>query len=78
MLTLEYSRKLINGEIVEADIINLFGFIFKDSIFEWDDNFVQDHPSYTLNNWNKALQFQVVKNDKEFYIQLQNIQHYTT
>jgi hypothetical protein len=55
MLTLEYSRKLINGEIVEVDIINLFGFIFKDSIFEWDENFVQDHPSYTLKNWNKAL-----------------------
>jgi hypothetical protein len=75
MLTLEYSRKLINGEIVEVDIINLFGFIFKDNIFEWDENFVQDHPSYLLKTWNKALQFQVVKNDKEFYIQLRNIQH---
>jgi hypothetical protein len=40
MLTLEYSRKLINGEIVEANIINLFGFIFKYNIFEWDENFV--------------------------------------
>jgi hypothetical protein len=55
MLTLEYSRKIINGEIVEANIINLFGFIFKDNIFEWDENFAQDHPSYTLKNWNKAL-----------------------
>jgi hypothetical protein len=28
-----------------------------------------------LKIWNKALQFQVVKNDKGFYTQLWNIQH---
>jgi len=34
---------------VELDIINLFGFSFlnaiKDNILEWNENFVQDHPS---------------------------------
>jgi hypothetical protein len=25
----------VNGETMEADIINLFGFTFKDNIFEW-------------------------------------------
>ena len=38
-----------NGEIVELDIINLFGFTFKDvikdNILEWNENFVHDHPS---------------------------------
>jgi hypothetical protein len=27
-----------NGEIVEVDIINLFGFTLKDSTFEWGEN----------------------------------------
>jgi hypothetical protein len=34
---------------MELDIINLFGFTFKDvikdNILEWNENFVQDHPS---------------------------------
>jgi hypothetical protein len=29
-----------NGEIVEVDIINLFGFTLKDNIFEWGENYV--------------------------------------
>jgi hypothetical protein len=37
-----------NGEIMEVDIINLFGFILKDNIFEWDENYVQDHPNCTF------------------------------
>jgi hypothetical protein len=37
-----------NGEIVEADIINLFRSIFKDNIFEWGENYVQSHPNYTF------------------------------
>ncbi len=37
-----------NGEIVEIDIINLFGFTLKDSIFEWGENFIQDHPNCTF------------------------------
>jgi hypothetical protein len=32
-----------NDEIGEVDIINLFGFTFKDNIFEWGENYVQYH-----------------------------------
>jgi hypothetical protein len=42
----------VNGEIMELDIINLFGFTPKDGIRDnmskWDENFVQDHPSCML------------------------------
>ncbi len=31
-----------NGEIMEANIINLFGFTVTNSIFEWGENYVQD------------------------------------
>jgi hypothetical protein len=34
-----------NGEIVESDIINLFGFTLRDSIFEWGENDIHDHPN---------------------------------
>jgi hypothetical protein len=37
-----------NGEIVKADIINMFGFTFKDDISEWGENYVQDHPNCTF------------------------------
>jgi hypothetical protein len=40
----------INGEIMEANIINLFGFTFRDNIFEWGENYVQDHPNCTFEN----------------------------
>jgi hypothetical protein len=29
-----------NGEIMETDIINMFGFTLKDNIFEWGENYV--------------------------------------
>jgi len=32
----------VNGETMEADIIDLFGFTLMDSIFEWGENYVQD------------------------------------
>jgi hypothetical protein len=38
----------VNGEIVEANIINMFGFTLKDNIFEWAQNYVQDHPNCTF------------------------------
>jgi len=38
----------IDGETVEVDIINLFGFTFKDNIYEWGENYVQDHLYYTF------------------------------
>jgi hypothetical protein len=35
-----------NGETIEPGIINLFGFNFRDIIFEWGENYIQDHPNY--------------------------------
>jgi hypothetical protein len=35
-----------NGELMEVNIINMF--TFKDSIFEWGKNYVQDHPNCTF------------------------------
>jgi hypothetical protein len=37
-----------NGETLEVDITNLFGFTIKDNIFEWGENYVQDHPNCTF------------------------------
>ncbi len=37
-----------NGEMMEANIVNLFRFTLKDSNFEWGENYVQDHPNYTI------------------------------
>jgi len=37
-----------NGEIVESNIINLFGYILKDNIFKWGESYIQDHPNYTF------------------------------
>jgi hypothetical protein len=37
-----------NGEIINEDIIHLFTFTLKDSIFEWGENFLQDHPNCTF------------------------------
>jgi hypothetical protein len=63
-----------NGETMEADIINMFGFTFKDNIFEWGENYVQDHPNCTFKELEQTFckQFKIVKNDEEVYMQLQN------
>jgi hypothetical protein len=37
-----------NGETMEVDIIKLFGFILKDNISKWGENFVQNHPNCTF------------------------------
>jgi hypothetical protein len=37
-----------NGEMGEADIINLFGFTLRDNIFEWGKNYLQNHPNCTF------------------------------
>jgi hypothetical protein len=37
-----------NGETMEVNIINLFGFTLRDNIFEGGENYVQDHPNYTF------------------------------
>jgi hypothetical protein len=40
---------------VEADNINLFGFILKDIIFEWGENYVQDHPNCTFEKLERTF-----------------------
>jgi hypothetical protein len=57
----------INGERMEVDIINLFGFTLRDNIFEWGENYVQNHPNYIFEKLEQTFckQFIMVKNDKE-------------
>jgi hypothetical protein len=43
----------VNGETMEINIINLFGFILIDNIFEWGENFVQNHPIVLVKSWSK-------------------------
>jgi hypothetical protein len=62
----------INGEIVEADIINLSGFTLWNNILKWGENFLQYHPNYALRSWNKH--FRTMKNDEEIYMHLKNLQ----
>jgi hypothetical protein len=38
----------VNGEIMEDDIINLFGFTLQNNILGWGKIFVQDHPNCTF------------------------------
>ncbi len=56
-----------NGEIMEVDIINLFGFTFKDNIFEWGENFVQNHPNCIFEKLEQTFckRFKTMKNDGE-------------
>jgi hypothetical protein len=65
-----------NGETMEANIINIFGFILRDNIFEWGENYVQDHPNCTFEELEQVFckRFRIVKNDEEDYMQLQNIE----
>jgi hypothetical protein len=59
-----------NGETMEANIINLFGFTFKNNIFEWGENYVQDHPNYIFEELEQAFckRFRIMKNDEEVYM----------
>ncbi len=59
-----------NGEIVEADIINLFGFTLQNNILKWGENFVQDHPNYTFDELEQTFYkcFRTMKNDKKVYM----------
>ncbi len=68
-----------NGEIMETNIINMFGFTLKDNIFEWGKNYVQHHPNYTFKELEQAFckRFKTMKNDDEVYMQLRNIQQQT-
>ncbi len=39
----------VNGETMEAEIINLIGFTLQNNISKWSEIFVQDHPNYTFD-----------------------------
>jgi sugar phosphate permease len=57
-----------NGEIMEVDIINLFGFIFRDNIFEWGKNYVQNHPNYIFEEPEFCKRFRTIKNNEKVYM----------
>jgi hypothetical protein len=65
-----------NGETVEADIINLFGFTLRNNTLKWGENFVQNHLNYTFDELEQTFnkRFRIVKNDGKFYIHLKNFQ----
>ncbi len=60
--------------------MNLFGFTFKDvikdSILEWNENFVQDHPSCMFGSRTSFLQ--MVLNDEEWWRGLYVIKKHST
>jgi hypothetical protein len=60
----------INGETMEANIINLFGFTLKDNIFEWGENHVQDQANCIFVKLEQTIckQFKTMKNDEEVYM----------
>ncbi len=45
----------VNGEIVESDIINMYGFTLQSNIFEWEENYVQDHLNCTFDELEQAF-----------------------
>ncbi len=65
-----------NGEIMEMNIINLFGFTLQENISEWGENFIQDHLNCTFDELEQTFfkHFQIVRNDEEKYMQLRNLQ----
>jgi hypothetical protein len=46
--------------------------LLENSIFEWGENYVQNHPNCTFEQLEQAFckWFKMVKNDKEVYMQL--------
>jgi hypothetical protein len=60
----------VNGEIVEVDIINLFGSPLQDNISEWGENFAQNHPICIFEKLEHAFykHFKIVKNNEEVYM----------
>jgi hypothetical protein len=57
----------VNGKTMEIDIINLFGFILRDNISKWSENFIRDHPNCTFEELEQTLYkfFWIVNNDKK-------------
>jgi hypothetical protein len=61
-----------NGETLEVDIINLFGFTLRDNISQRGENYVQDHPNCVFEELEQTFykRFRTMKNDEEVYMQL--------
>jgi hypothetical protein len=38
----------INGEIENAEIVNLFSFTLRDIVFDWCNNYMGDYPNCTF------------------------------
>ncbi len=53
----EFGSALINtnGEIIQSNIINFFGYILKDNIFKWGKNYVQEHPNCIFEELEQAF-----------------------
>jgi len=44
-----------NGKTMEADIIILFGFTFRDNILKWGENYILDHPNCIFEELEQAF-----------------------
>ncbi len=60
----------VNGEIMEVDIINMFGFTLWDNISEWGKNVIQDHPNCTFEELEQTFykHFWTMKIDEKIYM----------
>jgi hypothetical protein len=43
----------VTGETMEVDIINIFGFTFRNNIFEWGENLFKTIEIAHLKSWNE-------------------------
>ncbi len=57
---------------MKVDIINMFGFTFKDNIYEWGENNVQDHLNYNFEKLEQTFckRFRTIKNNEKVCMQL--------
>ncbi len=58
-----------NGETMEVDIINMFGFTFKNSLFEWNDFFSRSSKLHIWGiGWSLLQMVLNCENDEKVYI----------
>jgi hypothetical protein len=57
---------------MEADIINMFGFILWNNISGWGENFIWDHFNCTFDELEQTFckHFWIMKNDEKVYMKL--------
>jgi hypothetical protein len=60
----------VNGEIKDAKIINPFSFTFKDIMFDWCNNYIEDYLDYTFAELQLAFykRYKKVQNDEQVYL----------